>query len=176
MVPADLSIAAIFGAALPSVRQVSRFDAPTQRFEHFVSNQPTFSQFDTLEPGRGYAVELTQPLTLTLSGPPPPAGTTRSLAPGSNLIGNPTGASLTVEALLSPLQLGLDISNVWRYTGSGFAALSQSDQVAAGEAVFVSAVGSRTWPLPQPPPQRTQFTYDGDGGRVTQTTSAGTTT
>ncbi len=175
VVPSDRSIAGILGANLSAVKQVSRFDPQTQAFEHFV-NDPAFDQFEMLEAGRGYAVYLSAPVTLSLTGSAPAAGTTVGLLPTFTLIGNPTARTITVAQLLNSLSLGVNVSSLRRYTGAGFTALSQSDTVRVGEGVFAEPSAARQWVLPTDGQVTTRFVYDGDGGRVKQTTASGTTT
>jgi YD repeat-containing protein len=81
LVPQDRTIAAIFGVQLANVKQVSRREPVTDTWGHFV-NDPVFNQFDTLEVGVGYAVYTTAPITLTLTGSPLSAATSRTLPAG----------------------------------------------------------------------------------------------
>ena len=116
-------------------------------------------------------------MTLTLTGAP--ASGTMSLTGLKYLIGNPTPNPLTVPQLLNNLVWGVanpEVAGVWRYNGTGFTLLTQqSDTVAPGQAVFILMNASRTWTLPGATSTTSTFVYDGDGGRVKQLTSAGTT-
>jgi len=172
VVPSSLSIASVFGAQLASVTQVSRRNSSSNTWEHYVKNT-AFNQFDTFEVGRGYAVYVTTPVTLSLTGTA--ASGSVSLAAGKQVLGNPTSVSRTVAQVLNNLVLGLDVTSAWRYNGTGFIALSQTDPVAVGQAIVVQLPAAKTWTLPGATSTTTQFVYDGDGGRVKVVSAAGTT-
>jgi len=73
---------------------------------------PTFDQFTSFEPGRGYQVYLTaaSPVSVVVTGPP--VAVAVPLATSSNLIGVASSTQATVSALLAGLQLSTDYDTV----------------------------------------------------------------
>ena len=67
VVPADPSSAGIFGTSLSTVSQISRYDATTARFSHWVGN-PKFDQFSSLQAGVGYQVYCQRAVSVTVQG------------------------------------------------------------------------------------------------------------
>ena len=165
--PSDRSIAAIFGSTIASITQISRQNGTG--WQHWV-NSPAFNQFTELTPGVGYQIHCKQAVTLTVTGTPV-AVASQSLAAGWHLLGatNATGA-LSLASWLNGLAYG-----AVKKLPAGSSTLSDATQADAGQAYWVQVTATSTWTPPVPPSQTTTFVYDGDGGRVKQTTASGTT-
>ncbi|OGX37530.1 MAG: hypothetical protein A3C53_04955 [Omnitrophica WOR_2 bacterium RIFCSPHIGHO2_02_FULL_68_15] len=171
--PPDRSIAAVFGSSIASVAQISRYspnpEPPTPNWQHWVNN-PEFNQFTTLEPGVGYQVYCTQAVSLSVTGKPI-SGLTKSLAAGWHLVGA-TQATGTLP--LASWLTGVTASQV-KTLPPGTTTLAAATQAEPGKAYWVQVGTAGTWTPPNAPVEVTSFVYDGDGGRVKQTTAAGTT-
>ncbi len=172
--PANDSITSVLSSISGSYSQVSRYNATTDSFEHYVGSG-TFDQFTSFEPGRGYQVYCTAaaPASVIITGPP--VAVAVPLATSSNLIGVASSTQATVSAFLAGLQLSTDYDTVWRYNGTGFTALAQSATVTPGESVYLHMLQPDSW-TPPTPTATTAMLYDGDGGRVQTTVNGQTTT
>lgn len=185
VVPSDASIL----SALSSIRfgtdytQVSRYNAVTKTFEHWVNN-PKFDQFKTIEYGVGYQIYVSNPsgCTLTITGNYPSQASNISLASGYNLIGAPTATSKSVIESLSNLKIGTDYDKVARYntTTKIFEYFSNNPStdnftmMDKGCAYYVRMLKAATWQIPIVFQGTTTFAYDGDGRRVKKISPDGT--
>ncbi len=172
--PANDSITSVLSAISGSYSQVSRYNATTDSFEHYVGNA-TFDQFTSFEPGRGYQVYCTaaSPVSVVVTGPP--VAVAVPLATSSNLIGVASSTQATVSALLAGLQLSTDYDTVWKHNGSAFVTLAPTDTVQPGTSVYLHMLQPDSW-TPPTPTAITAMTYDGDGGRVQTTVNGQATT
>lgn len=100
--PVDGSVGSVLsGMNFPQdIEQVSRFNALTDTFEHYVGREK-FNQFEHLEYGKGYEVYVTktQGVDLNLTG----LATYDDVIPlesGWNLVGAPQASSVTVASLI----------------------------------------------------------------------------
>ncbi len=154
--------------------QVSRLRPQDQKFESSVGN-PAYDQLTTLTPGDGCWVYCTNVGGATMSLPST-AGTpgARSLTNGWQLLSGPA-RGMSVAQWLSPLVQGTDYGTVKAYD-IATASMVATDQVVAGKAYYVQILRPCSWTPPAAGGTETAaFVYDGDGGRVKKTTSAGTT-
>jgi RHS repeat-associated protein len=185
IVPTDTSVL----GALSSLNfgtdytQVSRYNALTKAFEHWVNN-PKFNQFKTLDYGIGYQIYVSNPsgCTLTLTGNYPSQASNIALTAGYNLIGAPTSTSKPVVEALSNLKFGADYDKVARYntitkTFEYFYNNPSTNNFTTmddGCAYYVHMLNAATWQIPLVFQGTTTFVYDGDGGRVKKITPDGT--
>ncbi len=185
VVPSDTSIL----NALSSIRfgtdytQVSRYNAVSKAFEHWVNN-PKFDQFKTLEYGVGYQIYVSNSsgCTLTITGNYPSQTSSIPLVLGYNLIGAPTATSKSVIESLSNLKFGTDYDKVARYNTTTKAfeyfynnpSLDNFTMMDKGYAYYVHMLKVATWQIPLVFQGTTTFVYDGDGGRVKKVSSDGT--
>lgn len=186
--PVILADTTILGA-LSSLRfgtdytQVSRYNAVTKTFEHWVNN-PKFDQFKTLDYGVGYQIYVSNPsgCTLTVTGNYPSQASNIALASGYNLIGAPTSTSKSVIESLSNLKFGTDYDKVARYNSTTktfeyFYNNPSTDNFTImdkGCAYYVRMLKAATWQIPLVFQGTTTFIYDGDGGRVKKISPDGT--
>ena len=187
VIPLDTKISAIFsgytiGPGQP-IEQIAKYDPVNDTFLHF-GGSSKFDQFQTLDYGTGYQVYCNQAVSLTLTGLTPTQQKQQALGGGLSK-GNPwhlipsveTGdRNLTIGALLK--NVPFDPKNIFRYDAlkQSLQPITPNTTAAIGEAYYIKLTRSATWTLPMPVFVRTNFTYDGDGGRVTKTDSSGTTT
>jgi len=166
VIPTDGSIASVFAGHLADLDQLSRYDSATSTFEHFVGDA-RFDDFSTLEYGTGYQLYATAAFAITLTGTAPRAGWTKSLAAGWHLLGaTQAQGSQSTSAWLTGL------SGATAYpVGSA----TSTTTVEVGKSYWVTVPAAGTWTPPGGTEGVTTFTYDGDRGRVKQTTSTGTT-
>ncbi len=185
VIPADTTIL----GALSSIRfgtdysQVSRYNAVTKTFEHWVNN-PKFDQFKTLDYGVGYQIYVSNPsgCILTITGNYPSQASNIALVPGYNLIGAPTSTSKSVIESLSNLKFGTDYDKVARYntTTKTFEyfynnpSTDNFNMMDKGCAYYVRMLKAATWQIPLVFQGTTTFVYDGDGGRVKKISPDGT--
>lgn len=163
ILPANKSISNVlfsltFGA---DYLQVSRYNATTQKFEHYVGDSQ-FNDFTAFEEGRGYEIFISNPNGVTLAVQGNSSSVSTSLKNGYNLIGTPGITSISKEEALGSLVQGTDYDTLLGYNGSSFVPVSTLE---AGKSYFLHALRKATWTPPQTP-KTTRFTYDGDGGRV----------
>ena len=164
--------------------QVSRYNAITRKFEHWVNNAK-FNQFSSLEYGTGYQIYVSNPAgcTLRVTGRAPYQGTIIALASGYNLIGAPTTTSIPVSEALANLKFGIDYDKVAKYDPAtktfqyyyGSAIAGQFSTMDAGYAYYIHTLKVALWQIPIKTAGATTFTYDGDGGRVKKVTPDGST-
>ena len=185
VIPADMTIL----GALSSIRfgtdytQVSRYNAATNAFEHWVNN-PKFDQFKTLDYGVGYQIYVSNlnGCTLTITGNYPSQASNIALVSGYNLIGAPTSTSKSVIESLSNLQFGLDYDKVARYNSAtqtfeyfyNNPSADNFTMMDKGCAYYVHMLKTATWQIPLVFQGTTSFVYDGDGGRVKKISPDGT--
>ena len=176
VIPDDPSITAIFPNFSSDFEQIAWFDAnpqtpDSQRFKHFVNN-PKFNQFDKLQYNQGYQAYCENPngLTVTITGKLPTQQPTTTLLPGWHLLPASSLEPLALPEVFS----GIDYDQILEYDAQT-QVLLPATQADSGKAYFVNVRTSSAWTPPVPDEVITQFVYDGDGGRVKKTTSAGTT-
>jgi RHS repeat-associated protein len=185
VIPADTTIL----GALSSIRfgtdytQVSRYNAATKTFEHWVNN-PKFDQFKTLDYGTGYQIYVANPsgCTLTVTGNYPSQASNIALVSGYNLIGAPTSTSKSIIESLSNLKFGTDYDKVARYNAitktfeyfSNNPSTDNFTMMDKGCAYYVRMLKAATWQIPLLFQGTTSFVYDGDGGRVKKISPDGT--
>ncbi|MDP3723997.1 MAG: RHS repeat-associated core domain-containing protein, partial [Candidatus Omnitrophota bacterium] len=178
VIPDDLHITALFPTFAADFEQLAWFDAnpdtpEAQRFKSFV-NHPKFNDFDTLAYGQGYQLYCTNPagISVTFKGKLPTQQASTNLLPGWHLL--PT---ITVD---EPKPLSWLLGGVSYDQAALFNPATQQLEPATtlkpGEAAFVHVVSPSFHTPPLPKDVTTRFVYDGDGGRVKQTTASGTTT
>ncbi len=164
--------------------QLSRFDAQTGKFKHYVNNGK-FDQFSTIEYGQGYEIHIcnTSAITLTISGRLPTEDKELSLYNQWNLIGSPRSSEMSIADALSPLVFGIDYDQVSRYdTSLGAYQHYQNSPLTdyfstmePGKSYFMYCLRSANWRI-EPVQVNTTFVYGGDGARVQKITPEGTTT
>ncbi len=185
IIPADTSVL----GALSSLKfgtdytQVSRYNAVTKAFEHWVNN-PKFDQFKTLDYGVGYQIYVSNPsgCTLTVTGNYPSQASNIPLVVGYNFIGSPNITSKAVTDTLSNLKFGTDYDKVARYntTTKAFeyfynnSSTNNFTTMDSGCAYYVHMLKAATWQIPLVFQGTTTFVYDGDGGRVKKVAPDGT--
>ncbi len=171
LLPADTRITSVlkgyqFGR---DYDQVSRFDAASQTWQHWVNNA-AYNQFDSLEYGRGYEIYVSNPngLVLEIQGNVPAARNRIGVRPGWNLIGAPVLKETSVDEALKGLARD-DYSSLMRYSPATDSYDRFENQefssITPGAAYFIRAskAGSIS---PTNLSLETRFVYDGDGGRV----------
>ena len=176
VLPDDTSVVALLPSFAQDFEQIAKFSHsatwPLGHFEHYVGN-PAFDDFTTLEYGVGYQVycKATSPVTLPVTGKLPTQKLTQSVSSRWHLLGSTALATQAVSTQFA----GLAVAQVLRYdTASG--SLTSPTEVTPGEAYYVQVATASTWAPPLPRDPTTRFVYDGDGGRVKQSTAEGTTT
>ena len=182
--PDDLHVTAVLASLTygQDYDQLSRYEATTGIWQTFF-NDPGFNEFDTMALGEGYAIHCVNPngATWTVAGKRLAAIQYRQLATNLNLLGSASNTSLTVSEAFEGLSLGTDYTKVyhWNAKTQSFEVYdgtqqSQFTELAPGEGYWIDTTAAPLWQLPLNI-QTTQFAYDGDGGRVSRTTKAGTT-
>ena len=141
--------------------QLSRYNATTQKFEHYV-NDSTFNEFTSFEEGRGYEIFVTNPAGASFTLQEGSLIINQSLKTGYNLIGSPSPKSLSKQDTFNNLVQGVDYDSLKTYDGTSFV---ETTTLEPGKSYFIRMLRAATW-TPSQPPKTTRFTYDGDGGRV----------
>ncbi|MDP3791310.1 MAG: toxin TcdB middle/N-terminal domain-containing protein [Candidatus Omnitrophota bacterium] len=185
IVPADTTVLGAFSSISfgTDYTQVSRYNAVTKNFEHWVNN-PKFDQFNTLDYGIGYQIYVNNPngCTLTITGNYPSQASNIALTSGYNLIGAPITTSKSVIESLSNLQFGVDYDKVARYNPAtqtfeyfyNNASIDNFTTMDKGYAYYIHVLKDATWQIPLVFQGTTTFVYDGDGGRVKKISPDGT--
>ena len=98
---------------------------------------------------------------------------TLSLKKGYNLIGCPSRENTPLNKALNNLQKNTDYSLVYEYypESGKYIALGDEIDISPGEAYFLKALKDTSRQLPYSQANTsgtTNFTYDGDGGRITK--------
>jgi YD repeat-containing protein len=170
VIPSAPSITQAFPAFGADFSQLTRYDAGV--YKHYVGNSK-FDDFSTLEYGVGYQIYCKNPsgAAVEFSGRVPSKSLTKALATGWHLLSG---------IMLQPASIGTVFSTVDQSAVKGYdtatRALTTATQTAAARAYYVNVRTTSTWTPPLPKDVTTRFAYDGDGGRVRQTTAAGATT
>ena len=112
---------------------------------------------------------------LTFSLLPPPALAALQAAPPPTAGWHLLPATSTQQTAISTIFGSLSPTAVKRYD-SATSSLQTATQAEPGQAYWVQLSTSKTWTPPLPKDVTTQMVYDGDGGKVKQTTASGTTT
>jgi len=174
VIPDSLKIEDVFSGTSSNLGQVSRYNPEKEGFEHYVKDSD-FDQFTSLEYGRGYQVYITgsSSVSLTVSGKAPSEQMTRSLKKGYNLIGCPSSETTPLNKALNNLQKNTDYSSVYEYYSESGKYITLGDEIniSPGEAYFLKALKDTSWQLlynQENASGTTNFTYDGDGGRITK--------
>ncbi|MBM3250058.1 MAG: hypothetical protein FJZ09_04340 [Candidatus Omnitrophica bacterium] len=158
--------------------QLSRYNPSTAKFEHFVPNNSTYTQFTTMESGKGYQIYVTSTsgCTLRLTGRRPTTNYSVTLSSGWQMIGFPAKNRTKVSDALTGLVKGTNYDRISTYnkTTCTFSDLSTSDYLEPGQAYFIRMLRSSTWTI-SPRAETAQFTYDADGNRVKKTVNSSST-
>jgi hypothetical protein len=106
-------ISSVFADVIADIGQVSRYNASTSAFEHFINN-PKYDQFSSFEYGKGYQVYYNGQgaTTIKLHGSLPEKPFVVALKKNKNLIFCPKVRPTAVEKALLPLKLGVNYSKV----------------------------------------------------------------
>ncbi|MBI4356227.1 MAG: VCBS repeat-containing protein [Candidatus Omnitrophica bacterium] len=171
VIPNDGAVVALLPNFAQDFEQIAKFEPATSTYRHHVGN-PKFDDFAELAYGEGYEVYCKNPsgVTVTLRGKLPTVTLDQSLATGWHLL----PAISSQPSAISQNFAGIDYDQVLAYdTTSG--SLTTATDAVPGQSYFVHARTASTWRPPLPRDPTTRFVYDGDGGRVKQITSAGTT-
>lgn len=174
VIPDSLKIEDVFSGVSSNLGHVSRYNPEKEGFEHYVKDS-NFNQFESLEYGRGYQVYINSSSSceLTIYGKALSESNKYSLKKGYNLIGCPSNKSTPLNKVLNNLQKDTDYSSVYEYypESGKYIALGDEINISPGEAYFLKALKDISWQLPynqENASGTTNFTYDGDGGRITK--------
>jgi len=161
--PTNKSISSVLSALTfgTDYNQVSRYNATTQKFEHYV-NDSTFNEFTTLEEGKGYEIFVTNPAGVSFTLQIGSLQINQSLKTGYNLIGSPSTKALSKQEALNNLIQGTDYDSLKTWNGTAFV---EATTLEPSKSYFIRMLRAATWTPPKTP-KTTRFTYDGDGGRV----------
>jgi len=179
----DNSISSVFASIEAEVEQISKYDASTGQWFHYVGNDK-FNQFNTIEYGEGYLIYCSQACSLTITGHLPITQRTKDLKAGWNLIGSPTRKPVAVSEVLSNLERGVDYDRVTRYNLETqeyedctfrFTPYGNFYAMNNGCAYYIHCLRNVSWDIPLEYNSVTTFLYDGDGGRVERATNDKTT-
>ena len=183
LIPESLEISSVFSSIFSKYNQISRYNPKDEKFEHYVKNSD-FNQFTSLEYGRGYQVYISSlsSVSLTVSGKTSSDQMTKSLKKGWNLIGCPSKNSITVKSALNNLERDSDYDSLQEYytDSKKYIAMGTEANMIVGQAYFIHCLKDASWKLSydqDATSATTNFTYDGDGGRVKKyVSSSGLTT
>lgn len=165
-----ISMPAVVTEDIPTILQSSgitkaemaRYDAATQSWQHFAyeygKDLSAYSDFTTFEYGKGYEVYVDTACTLKISGAAPLSDKTLELYAGWNLIAAPTTTSKDIADALS----GITYDSIYERQGLAYVPATTLD---AGKAYFLYVSNAQTWNIPREE-DKTNYVYDGDGGRV----------
>ena len=161
--PTNKSISSVLSALTfgTDYNQVSRYNATTQKFEHYV-NDSTFNEFTTLEEGKGYEIFISNPAGVSFTLQEESLTLNQSLKTGYNLIGSPRATSISKQEALNNLIQGTDYDSLKAWNGTAFV---EATTLEPGKSYFIRMLRATTWTPPKTV-KTTKFTYDGDGGRV----------
>lgn len=172
VIPDSLEISSIFSSISSKYNQISRYNSEDEKFEHYVKNSD-FNQFESLEYGRGYQVYISSlsSVSLTVSGKTPSEQITKTLKKGWNLIGCPSNDIISVKNALNNLERNSDYDSLKEYytDSKKYIELGTGVNMSVGEAYFIHCLKDTSWKLSynqDSSSATTNFTYDGDGGRV----------
>lgn len=169
VLPEHTAVADLFPEFAQDFEQIAR-PVGDETFEHYVG-QTKFDEFTELEYGVGYQVYAKQQVTIPFTGKVPSQRLSKSLPAGWHLlpalvVDTPKPTSWLTQDLSADAVLKID-------SATGLTA--PATETAAGQAYWVHLTQAGVFSPSLPRDPTTAFTYDGDGGRVKQTTSAGTT-
>lgn len=177
VIPDDASIAALFPTFAADFEQIARIHEPRTPnpeppFDHYVGN-PKFDDFSDLEYGVGYQLycKASSPITLSFKGKLPTQKLSKSLSAGWHLL----PATPLTETPVSTWLGGVDYTEVRAYNRTD-GSLTSVTTLQPGKSYWVKVRTASTWTPPLPKDGTTSYVYDGDGGKVKQTTASGTTT
>jgi len=182
VIPADNRISSVLSSITGKYGQISKYIPETKKFEHHIGNSK-FDQFDSFDYGQGYQIYITDAsdVSLTVSGTIPQSESVQ-LKLGYNLIFCPKTSEVPVEEALLPLQIGVDYSKIYHYNKDQMlfekydSSSHEFSQLKPGESYYLYCLNDVTWSPQGPQVVRTEFVYDGDGGRVKKTTGTSATT
>jgi hypothetical protein len=152
--PLNSSISALTEQLSPCLFQVLAYTRDAEGYDTWLYYDPTLPEQNTLstmEPGKGYWVEMACPAEMTVVGNP----TTNPIAlvPGLNLVGYNSLTPLPVSQALS--SIANQYSMIWAYRNDEWLFYDPNDETASTLQVFTPGTGywieakeETTWTLP----------------------------
>ena len=172
VLPDSLEVSSIFSSISSKYSQISRYNSEKSKFEHYVKDSD-FNQFSSLEYGWGYQVYISgsSNASLTVSGKTPFGADHQIPEKGWNLIGCPSNGIISVKEALNNLERNSDYDSLEEYYTDTKKYIEMGTEVnmSVGESYFIHCLKDTSWKLPysqDSSSSTTNFTYDGDGGRV----------
>jgi RHS repeat-associated protein len=150
--------------------QVSYYTTSTNKWEHYLPDEPGYSQFSSFEPGRGYQIYVTQSTgcTLSITGQILQSNYSILLSKGWQMLGCVSKSRIKLSEAFSNFIKGRDYDRICRYdhASGSFIELSSEDYLEPGQACFIHILSvSLVWQV-CPKGEVTEFVYDSEGNRV----------
>ncbi len=165
-------ISAILAYSGITKAQVSRYNPETQVWENFAyeqgKNLSQYNKFTTFDYGRGYEIYVDNACAIKITGATPQSQRTLDLKAGWNLIGAPTTSSIDAAKALEGVEY-LSLRGASPKAGDEAISYNNVSILTAGSSCFIKVSSDQTWNIPREQ-EVTIYAYDGDGGRVKQST------